>query len=353
MGAIERMFVAKSVTDDDFTDKLWKMYFDVVMSIKKKYRLPASATNWEEFKKRILTYLEKEKDCRRYAVLDNGRQVGWIDIMGQNMRTENQRVYAGFNADFDKIPEEISKLAAGRIAEYMEDYNCSKVFSTVHDKRLETVVRSWNGEQLSQFNEYVLYRDKADMARLKKWMDEIPLRHKDLSIKFYEEIPDEYLESFARLLEATLYDMPEEREGGMNFHVDVKELKDQSRWRKENQMPTYKHLIFNESGEIVGLTIAEVSLSNPRTALQFMTGIKGEYRGRGLSKWLKAAMFFKLGELFPENRKVITWMRAVNEPIQHINKLMGYVLESQGYEFKITKPELEKYLGQRTEPGRN
>ena len=37
-------------------------------------------------------------------------------------------------------------------------------------------------------------------------------------------------------------------------------------------------------------------------------------------------------------------MRAVNEPIQHLNTLMGYRLECEGIEFQITREKLMSYL---------
>jgi hypothetical protein len=124
--------------------------------------------------------------------------------------------------------------------------------------------------------------------------------------------------------------------------ADPDEIRRQAQWRRENDNPAYFCLLFNEKSEMVAVSSVDINLNNTREIEQKMTGVARSYRGRGLAKWLKAAMFVKLHEEFPDNEVLTTFMRAVNDPILSINARMGFELEQQGFEFQLTRKNLEK-----------
>lgn len=95
---------------------------------------------------------------------------------------------------------------------------------------------------------------------------------------------------------------------------------------------------------MIGHSNALIAEADPSDAYQAVTGVNREYRGCGLSRWLKAALFFKVGEDFPANKTMTTVMRATNAPIQKVNAEMGYALQSSGYEFDVTAEGLRRYL---------
>jgi hypothetical protein len=51
-------------------------------------------------------------------------------------------------------------------------------------------------------------------------------------------------------------------------------------------------------------------------------------------------MYHKLRQDFPEFGRLVTAMRAVNKPIQHINAQMGFYKYRSGYEFRIHRKDL-------------
>ena len=77
---------------------------------------------------------------------------------------------------------------------------------------------------------------------------------------------------------------------------------------------------------------------------QELTGVKKEYRGRGLGKWLKAAMLLKVKEDFPEAKTVRTENATTNAPMLSINERLGFKFYRESIEAQITLEKLNQYL---------
>ena len=338
------MFSILEITSADFDDDRWRDFHQLMVCLKDEYGSSYKLPDWEELKKTVLSFMAKEMNYRQVLVYEGEKLVGWAEMKAFNVNTPEKLLSVRFDAFYETVPEALSKTLAGLFYEELRRYDIPHVFFVSQDNRLIRTALGWGGEKMHRNDEYVLYRHRADTALMKSWLETIPLRNPGLKLRFFPETPEAYLEPFARVLSQLLNDMPHEREDKTTFRISVDELIRQTIWRRENGIPSYKYLVFNERDEIIGLTMAELRSSHPQEASQAMTGIVGSCRGRGLAKWLKAAMFFRLGEDFPDNRKIITMMRAVNEPIQHINAQMGYMLEREGMEMKITGENLARFL---------
>lgn len=101
--------------------------------------------------------------------------------------------------------------------------------------------------------------------------------------------------------------------------------------RKRNCV-VYSYLLFDKSGGMVGHTNVFVNRKKPKFAFQFMTGVRKEYRRKGLGRWMKAAMFRKLVRDFSELEEIRTDCGWKNTGMIAINKQMGY-----GYSYLLTE----------------
>jgi len=87
-----------------------------------------------------------------------------------------------------------------------------------------------------------------------------------------------------------------------------------------------------------------LSLKRPQEMYQHMTGVMERYRGLGLSKWLKAAMYKKLISDFPELEKIVTWTHPDNHPSKELSKQMGYKMRSIEKKYLIDRANIVQYL---------
>ncbi|MBN1212821.1 MAG: hypothetical protein JXA92_09620 [candidate division Zixibacteria bacterium] len=332
------------ITSPYFSDNHWHDYHGLLRQLKERYKSFCRDVPWQEFKNTMLSEAAKEACYYRAVIFEQDVAVGWVSLRAFNFGRPEQMVFSDCDALYNNIPESIRKIAARQLTEWMVFRDLRETFMVAFGRRLTAVADAWGGQRLNGLNEFVLYRNRANNEVLHEWLDTIPRRNENLHLEFFPETPENCLEELAVLLTDLLCDMPEEGDGGMNYKVSVEDMKKQIIWRRENKVPSHKVILFNERNEPVGVSMAEISLANPSSASQAMTGVRQDYRSRRLARWLKAALYFKLGEEFPTNEKIITVMRAVNEPMQKINAQMGYVLEREGTEFKVELKKLKTYL---------
>ena len=91
------------------------------------------------------------------------------------------------------------------------------------------------------------------------------------------------------------------------------------------------------NGEISGLTEIFYHRGRPHKVDQELTGVKTEYRERGLGKWLKAEMLVFIKNTFPDVKYVITGNADMNAPMLSINERMGFreYLKEKCYTIKL------------------
>jgi GNAT superfamily N-acetyltransferase len=77
---------------------------------------------------------------------------------------------------------------------------------------------------------------------------------------------------------------------------------------------------------------------------QAFTGVRPDARGRGLGKWIKAAMLLHLRDLYPEARWVATDNAGSNAPMLKINRALGFKPYRHETDYQITRDELAKRL---------
>lgn len=73
---------------------------------------------------------------------------------------------------------------------------------------------------------------------------------------------------------------------------------------------------------------------------QELTGVKPEYRGRGLGKWLKAEMLFHIKENLLETNFIHTGNADFNAPMMSINNSRGFKRHLTEKCYKIGADEL-------------
>ena len=97
-------------------------------------------------------------------------------------------------------------------------------------------------------------------------------------------------------------------------------------------------------GVISGITDTMWAPYHRTIVYQQFTGVRPDARGRGLGKWIKAAMLRHLRELYPDLEWMATDNAGSNAPMLKINRAMGFRPYRQGSYYQMTRDELEKRL---------
>jgi GNAT superfamily N-acetyltransferase len=332
------------VKEPGFDNTHWQKYHELLSELNRRYHSPFSQTPTAELKQRNLTYLESMRDYHRFVIARSGQFIGWVDFQVRNAGTSEQAARFHYDALCDEPPSTMVVQLGSKIERLLSQYGCNSAYFSAVDRRGTLLARAWSARELSRISRYQLARDRAKLETIETWLAELPMRNPELGLRVFRAMPEEYLTRFAELLDQFMNDMPKERDAEKPFHVDADELRRRWLWREKNNVRVYTAVLLDCQDRPVAFSYCSVSLHDPSDAHQAMTGVERSYRGRGLSKWLKAVLFREVGKDFPENRTMTTEMRAVNEPIQRVNRQMGYMLLSEGAEFEITLDGLARTL---------
>ncbi|MBU8932797.1 MAG: GNAT family N-acetyltransferase [candidate division Zixibacteria bacterium] len=338
------MFTVMHINHPDFTDQYWRSYYDMFVELRNRYGAMFSSVTWEELRDRQLSFIKKEDCCSSMVLLDGDDVVGWMQFIISHRGTTNENAHIFTELVDADVPPAIVTTMANELARLMDKYGCSKTHTMAELEHMCDVFRQFGAEQLCKLDTFKLHRDNVNRSVIEDWLDTIPQQNADLKLEFFDEPPDRYIENLAQLLTDTLREMPEEHDTGTPFHVSTDDIRRQTQWRKENNSAAPKVLLVDNDNKLVGISNVFLSLTNPREVYQAMTGVRSDYRRRGLAKWLKAAMFTEMERRYPKFEKLTTNMRAVNEPIRRINAQMGYKLVHEGFEFTLRREHLEQYL---------
>ncbi len=334
------------VYESVFDDARWQEYYTLLGDLKTRYNSPFRSTSWKDLKKRFLSNKENNQYFHHAAVLDDGRMVGWVDIKVHNAHTQNQVIGLSYDIRPDPVPEEVISGMVGWIVEHLDRYKANTIYHMSVQDRYCDISEVWGGKQFSRAQEYVLHREDTDLAKMQSWAESCACDNPSLKIVFHNEVPDRLIEAYAQLNEEAMRDMPEEEESGIPNHFDVEEFLAHERWRKANGMIGYRAVLFDAQDNAIGISEVVANQQSPEVVDQLMTAVTSDCRGRGLAKWLKAAVLLELEQSQLEYKRVITWMRTINEPIQHINQQMGFVAGRTAREYNIPRAGLEKVLRQ-------
>lgn len=317
---------------------------ELLVALRRKYNSFFFDIPWQRLKEQHLSLLRTDKHQYRYGVFDEGKAVGWVIARGRDIGGADPSLVSNLDADYERIPREFSMTVGAELEKLLEKYGLQELEYMANCRRTVEPAEHWMGKRVNILNRFQLERTEANYNIMDRWLSEFPEKFPSLRLEFHKVIPDKYLVRFAELFTQFMNEMPRERDRGRKYNIGPEILRNLDEWRRANDRFLFIYTMHDDRDNMTGFTNAMVAGHDPSNAYQAMTGVTSEYRGKGLSKWLKAALFRKIGEDFPDNKYMTTDMRAVNFPIQKVNEQMGYKLISEGAEYSVSLESLRQSL---------
>ena len=190
-----------------------------------------------------------------------------------------------------------------------------------------------------------LYISEANWELMEKWREVASEKVKEegVIIEDFFECPEEIIEEYMALYTETMNQQPMGELEWVPKHTP--ESRRINEKRSADKGIEWYTLITRESDKkISGLTEYFYYKHAPHRIEQGLTGVKEEYRGRGLGKWLKAEMLFRIKERFPDVKYINTGNATDNAPMLSINKRMGFKEYIPNKLYKLKQEELDKLI---------
>ncbi len=187
----------------------------------------------------------------------------------------------------------------------------------------------------------------ADLDRglIRKWIDQAAERAPGFELGLWEgSYPEEQLAAIVQLVEVT----NQQPFGDLEIeemHTTPEQLRqaEQQIFARGSQRWTF-YAIEKATGKFVGYTETIWNPNRPQVLLQDMTGVFPEYRGKGIGRWLKAAMLDKVLKEHPEIKYVRTGNADSNAAMLKINTELGFQPYMARALWQVEVEQVENYI---------
>ncbi|MGY5871033.1 MAG: GNAT family N-acetyltransferase [Candidatus Thorarchaeota archaeon] len=239
--------------------------------------------------------------------------------------------------------EGIAEKLVGLAYKHAVEYNRTKFTGSLISEASRRFLQRIGGKEALAYRVNQLALKDVDWNLIESWVNEGTQRSPDLSMNFYLSIPDPILEDYCKVYTEVLNQAPR------NELTYGDEVYTPAKWKimeEESSRTWISAVVTAQNGDIAGLTDVGYDSATPTLVYQYLTGVQEKYRGRGLGKWLKAAMLLKIRDEYPDVEVVSTSNATSNEPMLAINEKMGFRMKLESYMFEVDVKKVKDYLAQ-------
>lgn len=183
-----------------------------------------------------------------------------------------------------------------------------------------------------------LYIENVDWELMQKWVKDGPKRAPGVKLLEFSDVPEDIIQEYVELYSETENQAPTD---GTEYvtRVSPESRRREEERKKELDIVWLTLVAQEEDGALSGLTEVYYYPALKIKISQELTGVKQEYRGRGLGKWLKSEMLLRLKQRYPDIRFVDTGNADTNAPMLAINHQMGFSahIKDKDYKFEVSK----------------
>jgi GNAT superfamily N-acetyltransferase len=229
------------------------------------------------------------------------------------------------------------------VLELMDRHGCT-VLSMGADEESGHAFLKWLGAEARLSDaESRLQLAEVDWATVDRWIADGAKRSPQTRLEIYETaVPEAMWEEYAAQLSRLLNTSPFEKLDHGGIVVTPAQVRE---WyeRMESVGEVSHTVIAREAdGSMSGMTDVGWGVHTPAVVDQRFTGVRPDVRGRGIGKWIKAAMLRKVHELHPEALWISTYNATSNDPMLAVNQALGFRRHRVGAEYQISRDDLAK-----------
>lgn len=235
------------------------------------------------------------------------------------------------------LPKQLAPNAIETIQKAIENQMLinkqKKLFGESNHPYTSKIYAQLGGKSINKHIHFQLKKAAIRQAVISKWLAKDLPKEAGLSVVFYNPMPESLIEKYVDFMNELFTHIPSHPLTSSSAST-VEGVKKMLQRFEQQQVDFLQLWLFDKNQKEVGLTINATRPPNlGKHFEQWMTGIKTDYQGRGLAKWLKAKMLSLLLEKYPDLETIYTNCHANNLPMIAINQAMGYEINERIEEF--------------------
>jgi GNAT superfamily N-acetyltransferase len=214
-----------------------------------------------------------------------------------------------------------------RVLELLDEYGATVLSSPAEDDTGHGLLGRLGAEPKLVERQSRLDLREVDWGMVARWVAESEAAAGDARLELHTPwVPEDLLDEYCDAMNELMNTIPFE---GLEHGDIVQSPAAVREWRERMRLtgtvnPTC--LVRDGDGSIVGMTDMIKNEYEPGIVRQNFTGVHPRARGRGLGKWLKAAMLEHVRQAHPDTIWISTENAGSNAPMLSINHALGYRL---------------------------
>jgi RimJ/RimL family protein N-acetyltransferase len=340
---VSKIYSIEKINGKKYSDEDWKKYFQFRSDCAKLKDETLHFNTWKKLKKRSQEFISDGIGI--YVIFNNNNPFGHFTL-NINFKDNPEKRFVYFHNFLvnEVLDNHILSLVFSTFLKF--DYLSKFLVIVSKDNKNDFINDILKAEVGGQCELFELDICNANIDVIDDWFSNSQSKFSQFNIKFYQDIPPNLLQEYCSVFTELCNDMPANTEvGDLNISVE-RVVKNQNNARKNNSC-SYRFLVLNEENKLIAKTNVYINKNKPEIVYQYMTGVLREYRGIGLSKWVKAAMFKKLIADFPSLKIIETATHPENYASRELSKQMGYKKVGYKEEFVIARNDIEGFVNEK------
>ncbi|MCJ2532155.1 MAG: GNAT family N-acetyltransferase, partial [Candidatus Thermoplasmatota archaeon] len=285
---------------------------------------------------RLMGWLEIELARESALTYETNSHMAWVDLA---VLTPHRRQGVGL-----ALLAKAAQVARGR--------DRSLLISGTDEEDGRRFIETLGAQVALTWRENRLVLGQVDWEMVEEWVTEGPSRSPNTTLRFFESyLDDNLIEEFCEMANEVSNQEPR---GDLNlgdefFTPEI--FRERVDSFVEAGGAIRRAITVEADGRISGYTVMGYHPSEATLIRQYGTGVREIYRGRGLGKWVKAAMLLRVREELPKVKVVITGNATINAPMLSINDRLGFKPYKDGIEVQMPLEEVDDFLAKRSSQG--
>jgi mycothiol synthase len=185
----------------------------------------------------------------------------------------------------------------------------------------------------------------VDWSLMERWVEEGARRSPQTRLEIYDgPLPGEIWPDFAAQRTVLLNTIPFDNLDIGDIIVTPERIREHQERSAQLGIVDHEVLTREADGTISGMTDVSWAPYRRTHIEQQFTGVRPDARGRGLGKWIKAAMVLHVRELYPDAEWISTGNAGSNAPMLKINRAMGFKSYRTAVDYQVGIDRLEERL---------
>lgn len=298
-------------------------------------------------------------DVYRFAAVDEAApetQVGWVEFQvfrpGTPSYEGNEHLAMAEIALLKPHRRQgLGRTLLAKVAELATKHGKTTVVGGSFEEDGKAFARALGAQVALEGLENRLDLGELDWSMVEAWAAEGPTRSPGTTLRWYHNrIDDTILDEYCKFYTEVFNQQPFGAIDLKDIVFTPDEFRDREARVADVKGAWVTAVSQEEDGDISGMTEMMYFPDRKHLIGQGLTGVRGKYRGRGLGKWLKAAMLLRLREEFPQVTVISTGNATTNEAMLSINRRLGFRQYKESENFQVTVDGIKEYLARDGSP---